>query len=197
MAPQVARIARHLPPGLAPLRAGMLLVDPDNDPADVRSRNDPASLAAILASAQDNNVTVATSRRRATISPRYRTAVVQGALPVCTGCAFLSAHCCKGETMPSDLCAMRPEGSESALRELSYRLEQQGIPVIVTAAGQYIFTVHRLAVEALVDEINADLMQGGQTCRGNEWLHVTLRPARRACANAGWGGRSAGRSAAP
>jgi hypothetical protein len=60
MAPQVARIARHLPSGLAPLRAGMLLVDPDNDPADVRSRNDPASLPAILAIAQDNNMTVAT-----------------------------------------------------------------------------------------------------------------------------------------
>jgi hypothetical protein len=87
--------------------------------------------------------------------------------------------------MPSDLCAMSPEGSESALRELSYRLEQQGIPVIVTAAGQYIFTVHRLAVEVLVDEINEDLMQGGQARCGNEWLHVTLRPARRARAREG------------
>ena len=87
--------------------------------------------------------------------------------------------------MPSALCAMRPEGSESALRELSYRLEQQGIPVIVTAAGQYIFAVHRLAVEVLVDEINEDLMQGGQARCGNEWLHVTLRPARRARAREG------------
>jgi hypothetical protein len=80
---------------------------------------------------------------------------------------------------------MRPEGSESALRELSYRLEQQGIPVIVAASSQYIFTVHRLAVEALVDEINEDLRQGGQAGRGNEWLHVTLRPARRARAREG------------
>ena len=89
--------------------------------------------------------------------------------------------------MPSDLCAMRPEGSESALRELSYRLEQQGIPVIVTAAGQYIFTVHRLTAlhQVLVDEINEDLMQGGQARCGNEWLHVTLRPARRARAREG------------
>jgi hypothetical protein len=38
----------------------MLLVDPDNDPADVRAPNDPASLPATLATAQDNNVTVAT-----------------------------------------------------------------------------------------------------------------------------------------
>ena len=35
-------------------------VDPDNDPTDVRLRNDPASLPAILTIAQDNNVTVAT-----------------------------------------------------------------------------------------------------------------------------------------
>jgi hypothetical protein len=37
-----------------------LAVDPDTDPADVRGRNDPASLPAILTIAQDNKVTVAT-----------------------------------------------------------------------------------------------------------------------------------------
>jgi hypothetical protein len=78
--------------------------------------------------------------------------------------------------MTSDLCAMCTSGPEIALRELSYRLEQQGIPVIVTSAGQYVFTMHRTAMDALVAEINDDLclMHGGRPLSADEWLYVRL-----------------------
>src|SRR5947209_10328970 len=80
--------------------------------------------------------------------------------------------------MTSGLCAMFPSGPEITLRELSYRLEQQSISVIVTPAGQYVFTMHRTAIDALVAEINDDLclMHGGQLRSAEDRLHVTLRP---------------------
>lgn len=73
---------------------------------------------------------------------------------------------------------LHPSGPELSQRALRRHLHARGVRIVTLPAGSYILAAHRPTVEAVVDEINANLRHlcEGRSPVADDQLQVHYRP---------------------